>query len=105
VWPDEAEVRVNGDKVTEFYQTVSLRRRKDTPLIITEKAFKLTSEMEDCGIAEIAIALKPSLQRVSSAKFPPNNTGLFLVGLYHTIRPPLSAVFERMLSKLPSQGE
>jgi hypothetical protein len=99
-------VRVNGEKVIEFYQTVGLRRRRDAPLIITEKAFKVTSfEMEDCGIAEIAIALKPSPKLPSAPRCPSNNTGLFLLGLYHTFKPSISVSFDRILPTLPSCGE
>ncbi len=96
---------VNGEKVTEFYQAVGLRRRRDAPLIITEKAFKINSfEIEDCGIAEIAIAIKPSPQIPSAARFPPNNTALFLLGLYHTFKPSISVSFDRILPTLSSCG-
>lgn len=106
VWPDEAEVRVNGEKVTEFYQSVSLRRRRDTPLIITEKAFKVNScDLEDIGVVKIAVALKPSIRSAYAGKFSPNNTGIFMLGLYHTFRPSLSALFDRILPNLPSKGE
>jgi hypothetical protein len=53
-WPDEAEVRINGQKVTLFYQSSGIRRRRDAPLVITQQAFRLTSyDVEECGITEI----------------------------------------------------
>lgn len=39
-WPDEAEVKLNGSKLTEFYRPSALRKRRDTSLNITGPAFK-----------------------------------------------------------------
>jgi hypothetical protein len=60
-WPDQAEVRVNGSKLTEFYPSTSLRRRKDVPLVITQAVFKISEcDIEDCGVTEIVLAIDPA---------------------------------------------
>ncbi len=48
-WPDESLIRINGFRVTEFYsllKTSASKKRKDSPIIVTQSVFKMDSYYE-----------------------------------------------------------